>query len=94
MLQFLYAPQNYTIHVNLFTSLCFEPSCVAGYHLGEHRMFLGKSHPYNSDVDLPLYIRGPGLPAGTTLPHPTNHLDITATLVELAGAMAVTVLNK
>jgi hypothetical protein len=57
-----------------------------GYHLGEHTLFLGKSHPYSTDVDLPLYIRGPGLPAGTTLPHPTNHLDITATLVDLAGS--------
>lgn len=33
-----------------------------------------------------MYIRGPGLPANVTRYHPTNHLDITATIVDLAGA--------
>ena len=49
-------------------------------------MLFGKEHPYDHDMSLPLYIKGPGVPAGTTLLHPTNHLDITATVVELAGA--------
>ena len=31
-----------------------------GYHLGEHQLDFGKEHPYNTDVNLPLYIRGPG----------------------------------
>ena len=57
----------------------------AGYHLGEHTLFFGKSHPYNTDVSLPFYIRGPGLPPNTTRLHPTNHLDITATIVDLAS---------
>jgi len=46
----------------------------------------GKEHPYGHDTDLPLFIRGPGVPANTTLLHPTTHIDITATVVELAGA--------
>jgi N-acetylglucosamine-6-sulfatase len=50
---------------------------------------MGKQHPYNTDVVLPLYIRGPGLPANTTLLHPTTHIDITATVVDLAGATPV-----
>ena len=33
-------------------------------------------------------VRGPGVLPGRVLPHPTNHLDITATIVELAGAIA------
>ena len=37
-------------------------------------------------MSLPLYIRGPGVPANSTLLHPSNHLDITRTIVELAGA--------
>jgi len=57
-----------------------------GFHLGEHRLLFGKEHPYETDVSLPLYIMGPGVPANSTLLHPTNHLDITATIVELAGA--------
>ena len=52
-------------------------------------MLFGKEHPYDHYMSLPLYIRGPGVPAGTTLLHPTNHLDITATVVELAGATSV-----
>ena len=57
-----------------------------GFHLGEHQMLFGKEHPYDHDVSLPLYIRGPGVPAGAELLYPTNHLDITATVVDLAGA--------
>lgn len=57
-----------------------------GYHLGEHRMPFGKEHPFETDVSLPMYIAGPGVPAGTALLYPTNHIDITATIVELAGA--------
>ena len=33
-----------------------------------------------------MYVRGPQIAAGKKLPHPTNHLDITATIVELALA--------
>lgn len=57
-----------------------------GYHLGEHKMPFGKGEPYDTDVRLPMYVRGPGVLAGRKLPHPTNHLDITATIVELAQA--------
>jgi hypothetical protein len=57
-----------------------------GYHLGEHKMPMGKGEPYDTDTTLPMYLRGPGVASGATLSHPTNHLDITATIVELAGA--------
>jgi N-acetylglucosamine-6-sulfatase len=60
-----------------------------GYHLGEHGLASGKEHPYNTDVSLPFYVRGPGLPANTTLAHASTHVDITATIVELAGAVPV-----
>lgn len=60
-----------------------------GFHLGEHRMLFGKEHPYDTDISLPLYIRGPGVPANSTLLYPTTPLDITATIVELAGATPV-----
>ena len=59
-----------------------------GFHEGEHRLLFGKEHPYDTDVSLPMYIAGPGIAAGSTLLYPTNHLDITATIVELAGAVA------
>eukprot|EP00040_Diaphanoeca_grandis_P028329 m.163845 g.163845 ORF g.163845 m.163845 type:complete len:665 (-) comp31309_c1_seq1:74-2068(-) len=59
-----------------------------GYHLGEHKMPFGKGEPYETDVRLPMYVRGPSLPQGATFSHPTNHLDITATIVEFAKASA------
>jgi len=57
-----------------------------GYHMGERKMVYGKGEPYDTDVRLPFYVRGPGVPAGATLAHPTTHVDVTATIVELAGA--------
>jgi hypothetical protein len=47
-----------------------------------------KGEPYDTDVRLPMYVRGPGVLGNRLLPHPTNHLDITATIVELARAQA------
>ena len=60
-----------------------------GYHLGEHRMLFGKQHPYETDVRLPFYMRGPGVAQNATLLHPTTLIDITATVVELTGATPV-----
>ena len=55
-------------------------------HLGEHHLLFGKTEPYETDIRLPMYILGPGVPHGQIRYHPTNHLDITATIVELSGA--------
>ena len=60
-----------------------------GYHLAEHKFIFGKGQPYDTDVRLPFYIRGPQIPKNTTLLFPTNHLDVTATIVELSGASPV-----
>lgn len=34
---------------------------------------------------MPFYMRGPGIPAGVSLSHPTTHVDLAATLLDLAG---------
>ena len=49
----------------------------------------GKGEAYETDVRLPFYVRGPGVPANSTQPHPTSHVDIAATVVALAGATPV-----
>ena len=59
-----------------------------GYHLGEHKLPFGKGLPYETDTRLPFYIRGPNVFRNVTLPHPTTHLDITATVVDIARAQA------
>lgn len=57
-----------------------------GFHLGEHRLPFGKGEPYSTDVTLPFYIAGPGIASGFVRHHPTNHMDVTATILDLAGA--------
>lgn len=57
-----------------------------GFHLGEHRMPAGKQHPYETDVRVPFYMKGPGIPENVRFPHPSTHLDVTATIVDIAGA--------
>jgi len=37
-----------------------------GYHMGNHRMPQGKESPYEEDVRVPLWVIGPGVPAGQT----------------------------
>eukprot|EP01050_Picozoa_sp_SAG11_P007280 SAG11_NODE_600_length_8259_cov_6.574510_7_plen_569_part_00 len=60
-----------------------------GWHLGEHLLPpFNKREPYETDVQLPLYVLGPDVPAGRSLTHPTQHTDFTMTFLELAGAQA------
>ena len=55
-----------------------------GYHLGEHRLLPGKQTPYEEDLRVPLLVRGPGVPAGVTLPHLVGNVDLVPTFLELA----------
>lgn len=76
--------------VLLARALMFSHSLAfPGYHLNEHRLVMGKEHPYSTDVRVPLYIRGPGIVANSSVEHPTTHLDLTATIVALAQATVV-----
>ncbi|MCI2432521.1 sulfatase [Candidatus Acetothermia bacterium] len=59
-----------------------------GFHLGNHRLMTGKIAPYEEDVRVGLFIRGPGVPAGQKLEHLAGNLDLAPTWAELAGAKA------
>ena len=57
-----------------------------GYHLGEHLLPpFNKREPYETDVQLPMYVLGPDVPR-RLLAHPTQHVDLAATIVALANA--------
>lgn len=56
-----------------------------GYHIGQHRMQPGKTTCYEEDVNIPMFIRGPGVPKRETVHYPTTHTDVLPTIFQLAG---------
>ncbi len=56
-----------------------------GFHLGNHRLDMGKVAPYEVDIHVPLVVRGPGVPAGVKLDHIAGNVDYASTWAELAG---------
>src|SRR5918999_1783792 len=57
-----------------------------GFHMGQHRLDPGKYTPYESDIRVPLLVRGPGVPAGATSSALTSSVDLAPTIAALAGA--------
>ncbi|KAJ3542734.1 hypothetical protein NM208_g3937 [Fusarium decemcellulare] len=56
-----------------------------GYHTGQFRQASGKSTPYGEDSNVPLVVRGPGIPEGATSTLPSTHTDFIPTLLDIAG---------
>jgi N-acetylglucosamine-6-sulfatase len=56
-----------------------------GFHIGQHRLPPGKSCNIEEDVNIPFFIRGPGIPKGAVQNIPSSHTDIVPTLFKLAG---------
>jgi N-acetylglucosamine-6-sulfatase len=56
-----------------------------GYHMGHHRLELGKQAPYEEDIRVPLMIRGPGVPAGASRDEMVLNNDFAPTFADLAG---------
>jgi arylsulfatase A-like enzyme len=59
-----------------------------GFFHGEHRLRLDKYWPYEVDVHMPLIARGPSFPAGAFVSNHATNVDLTATVLDLAGATA------
>ncbi len=57
-----------------------------GFHMGEHMLPSGKMLPYEEDILIPLYVRGPGIQPGTVISELTVNVDLAPTITELAGA--------
>jgi arylsulfatase A-like enzyme len=57
-----------------------------GFHLGEHKLKYGKTMPYDHDLRVPLVIRPPRTHTPGLRVLPTSHVDLTRTIVDIAGA--------
>jgi N-acetylglucosamine-6-sulfatase len=57
-----------------------------GYHLGQHRLKVGKGRAYEEDIRIPLYVRGPTVPAGRKLTHKVLNIDFAPTFAKLGEA--------
>lgn len=56
-----------------------------GYHIGQHRLQPGKECGFETDVNVPLIVRGPGVPKGKTSDIVTSHTDLAPTFLSLIG---------
>jgi N-acetylglucosamine-6-sulfatase len=58
-----------------------------GYHISQYRLHPGKECGFDTDINIPLIIRGPGIPAGRISTTVTAHTDIASTILKIAGAL-------
>jgi N-acetylglucosamine-6-sulfatase len=56
-----------------------------GFHMGQHRLFIGKTTAYEEDIRVPLVVRGPGVPAGQRLEQMVLNNDLAPTFAAVAG---------
>jgi arylsulfatase A-like enzyme len=59
-----------------------------GFHLGQHRLPAGKQTPYETDIHVPLIVRGPGVRAGAHVTQLAGNSDLAPTFEAMAGAHA------
>ena len=56
-----------------------------GYHIGQHRLGPGKLTGYETDINVPLLWRGPGVDANTTTDAVSTHTDLAPTFLDIFG---------
>jgi N-acetylglucosamine-6-sulfatase len=59
-----------------------------GYHMGEHRLMPGKMTAYDTDVNVPLVVTGPGVAAGQESAELAQNTDLCPTFEDLGGVRA------
>jgi N-acetylglucosamine-6-sulfatase len=57
-----------------------------GFHLGQFRMPSGKQTAYETDIHLPLMVRGPGVKAASKVDDLVGNVDLAPTFADMGGA--------
>ncbi|XP_011315423.1 N-acetylglucosamine-6-sulfatase [Fopius arisanus] len=60
-----------------------------GYHIGQFSMPMDKRQPYETDIRVPLLIRGPGITPGSEVNAPVSSVDLFSTILGMGGVEAV-----
>ncbi|KAF4120842.1 Arylsulfatase A or related enzyme [Geosmithia morbida] len=56
-----------------------------GFHISTRRMLPGKECSYEEDINIPFFVRGPGVPQGLVSDAVSSHTDVAPTILKLAG---------
>jgi|HubBroStandDraft_1064217.scaffolds.fasta_scaffold86063_1 N-acetylglucosamine-6-sulfatase len=60
-----------------------------GFHMGQHMLARGKLTAFDTDINVPLIVVGPGVPVGAVDDHLVENIDLCPTFAELGGAPAL-----
>ncbi|TXB99910.1 hypothetical protein FocTR4_00013570, partial [Fusarium oxysporum f. sp. cubense] len=56
-----------------------------GYHIGQYRLSPGKQCRFEEDINVPLLIRGPGVPKGVVSDAMTSHTDLATSISRMTA---------
>ena len=71
--------------LQLIDSTYFFVTSDHGYNLGQHNLPSCKLQVYDHAIRVPMMVRGPGIPAGSSFTQLASHVDLAPTLVALGG---------